>query len=356
METVTEAVTERPAGMEDDLHFLTDWEVLQDHTRTRRARIASVLVHVGLVVLLFSLPNSVTAPVKEAITRQITPLIEPLTSLTQTAPNRNKVNQEFNVESAPARPRVHIPATPPPAPRTVPAAPLRKLAPPPAHKAAPTPAPALPDAPKVDAAQQVPQVNMPQVAQAAPPPPPQIQQQEKPKLAFETPAPATAGPGTGKLARPDASVQGAIASMTHGGASGGLVVGDPGAISPGISGGLNLPPMPGKPGASLELLSNPSGVDFRPYLIQVLAAVKLNWFNVWPQSARMGRQGRVAIQFAIDRKGLVPKLVIASGSGTDALDKAAVAGISASQPLPQFPTGFTGDQVRLQLNFVYNMR
>jgi protein TonB len=98
------------------------------------------------------------------------------------------------------------------------------------------------------------------------------------------------------------------------------------------------------------------GADFRPYLIQVLAKVKLYWFNVWPQSARMGRQGRVVLQFSIDRKGFVPKLVIASGSGTDALDRGAVAGVSGAQPFPQFPTGFNGDQIRLQLNFVYNMR
>ena len=91
--------------------------------------------------------------------------------------------------------------------------------------------------------------------------------------------------------------------MTHGGASGGVVVGDPARSPPSASGGLNLPPMPGKPGASLELLTNSQGVDFRPYLIQVLAKVKLSWFNVWPQSARMGRQGRVTIQFAIDRNG-----------------------------------------------------
>jgi len=351
METVTDSVR-----VEDDLHFLTDWEVLEDRTRTRSARIISVAVHVGVIALWLALPNSVTAPVKQAITRQITPLIEPLTQLTQTAPNRGKVNNEFDVDAAQARPRVKIPAAPPPAPRNAPAPPARKMVPPPEQKAAPAPAPNLPDAPKVDAAQQTAQLNMPPVAQAPAPPPPQIQPQEKPKLAFETPAPATSGQGTGKLARPDASVQGALNSATRGGASGGLVVGDAGAISPGASGGLNLPPMPGKPGASLELLTNQTGVDFRPYLIQVLAKVKLSWFNVWPQSARMGRQGRVVIQFAIDRNGFVPKLVIVSGSGTDALDKAAVAGISAAQSFPQFPTGFTGDQVRLQLNFVYNMR
>ena len=148
----------------------------------------------------------------------------------------------------------------------------------------------------------------------------------------------------------------ALNAVTQGGAGGSIVVGDPGAISPSATGGLNAPPIPGKPGASLELLTNPMGADFRPYLIQVLAKVKLYWFNVWPQSARMGRQGRVVLQFSIDRKGFVPKLVIASGSGADPLDRAAVAAISMSNPFPQLPTEFKGAQVRLQLNFVYNMR
>jgi TonB family protein len=281
-----------------------------------------------------------------AVARQITPLIAPFTDLTQTAPNRGKVNKQFNVESVQPRPRLQVPRT----------APTRKLALPAEKKPVPAPAPNLPDAPKVEVAQQTPQMDLPPVAA----PPPQIQPQEKPpekpKLAFETPIPASSGTGTGKLAKPSTSVQDALNAVTQGGVGGALVVGDPAAISPSATGGLNAPPIPGKPGASLELLSNPLGADFKPYLIQVLAKVKLNWFNVWPQTARMGRQGRVVIQFAIDRHGNVPKLVIPSGSGTESLDRAAIAGISASQPFPQFPTGFTGEQIRLQLNFVYNMR
>jgi TonB family protein len=97
-------------------------------------------------------------------------------------------------------------------------------------------------------------------------------------------------------------------------------------------------------------------VDFRPYLIQILATIKRYWFNVWPESARMGRQGRLAIQIAIARDGNVTKLVIASPSGADPLDKAAVSAISAANPLPQLPAEFKGSEVRLQLNFVYNMR
>jgi TonB family protein len=107
--------------------------------------------------------------------------------------------------------------------------------------------------------------------------------------------------------------------------------------------------------SQLELLSDPQGADFRPYLIQVLQAVRRNWLAVLPESARLGRQGRVTIQFSIARDGNVPKLVIISGSGTDALDRAAVAGISASQVFPPFPGGYKGDRVVLQFNFAYNM-
>jgi TonB family protein len=51
----------------------------------------------------------------------------------------------------------------------------------------------------------------------------------------------------------------------------------------------------------------------------------------------------------------VPKLVIATTSGTEALDRAAVAGISASNPFPPLPDEFKGGQVRLQFTFRYNV-
>ena len=63
----------------------------------------------------------------------------------------------------------------------------------------------------------------------------------------------------------------------------------------------------------------------------------------------------MAIQFSISRDGKVPKLVIAAGSGTEALDRAAVAAISASNPFPPLPGEFKGDRVVLQFNFAYNM-
>ncbi len=154
-------------------------------------------------------------------------------------------------------------------------------------------------------------------------------------------------------ARPDQVTQGAIQQMIRGGGMR-QAVGDGvgGAPSAGI-----LPSGPTNSGSAVELLSDPRGVDFRPYLTQVLAAVRRNWFAVIPESARLGMsRGRTLIQFSVARNGSVPKLVIARSSGTPPLDRAAVAGISASNPFPPLPGEYLGPDIRLQFTFLYNVR
>ena len=155
---------------------------------------------------------------------------------------------------------------------------------------------------------------------------------------------------------PNTSISEMGREIARGRGSGGLVIEDFGPPPGGIEGGLLSPQAPGRIGSSLELLSDPKGVDFRPYLVRILASVKRNWMAVIPESARLGRRGRVAIQFIIALDGSVPKLVIASASGTDALDRAAVAGISASNPFPPLPADFKGGDIRLQFVFLYNMQ
>ena len=159
------------------------------------------------------------------------------------------------------------------------------------------------------------------------------------------------------MAIPDTSVSGAIKSLAHEGSQGALTVGDIGEFgTSGMGPGLNVPPSPGRSGSALQLLSDPQGVDFRPYLIKVLADVRRNWFAVYPESAKLGARGKVEIQFAISKDGKIPKLVIVLPSGAEALDRAAVAGISASNPLPPLPTEYAGSIVRLQFTFLYNMK
>ena len=131
-------------------------------------------------------------------------------------------------------------------------------------------------------------------------------------------------------------------------------VGEGGEGARGLGESANLPKSPNRTSSTLELLSDPECVDMRPYLIKVLAAIRRNWVAVIPESARFGRPGRVAIQIAISRSGNVDKLVIAMPSGAESLDRAAVAGISASNPLPPLPPEFKGGSIRLQFNFSYN--
>jgi TonB family protein len=342
METVAHSASESEA----EPRLLLDWE--RDRSRTREAGLLSIGAHVLAVAALILMPRSVMMPLHRLIP-QVTPLIEPPTELTQKEPNKGKITKEITADALQPRPRIQIPPSPPSTSR--PAA-VRNAPPP-----APPPAP-MPEPPKIDAGMAQPPHGLPegpQMAQAAPPP--QIQEQEKPKLAFETPTAPPPSNGRGKIPVPDTSVSGALRTIARGGAQGGLVVGDDiGEPGPGgIGSGMNLPPSPGRAGSALQLLSDPLGVDFRPYLIKVLANVRRNWFAVMPESAKLGRRGKVEIQFAISRSGSVPKLVIVMPSGAEALDRAAVAGISASNPFPPLPAEYSGEVIRLQFTFLYNM-
>jgi TonB family protein len=317
----------------EDLRLLLTWETDADRLRTRRAGSVSIVVHVVAIVALLLVPRQVFQMKEEP--RRVTPLIAPPVELTQTAPNRAKLSKEFNVESVQPRPAIHVP-------RSAPAFTQPKPSSPPSQ-----PAP-LPEPPKIE--QETGGPKLPVAAAQAPPPPPQIKTDE-PKLAFETPGGGSPvkNQGLGRIAAPSASVSEAMQSLARGGGGGGVVVGDAG-----VGDDVNLLPAPGRQASNLELLSDPMGVDFHPYLLQLLATVRRNWFAVMPESAKLGRRGRVAVQFAIAKDGTVTKVVFGTQSGADALDRAAVASISMSNPFPPLPSEFRGNVIRLQFTFMYN--
>ncbi len=97
------------------------------------------------------------------------------------------------------------------------------------------------------------------------------------------------------------------------------------------------------------------GVDFGPYLARLVYVVRRNWYAVIPESARLGERGRVAIIFEIVKDGTVPQLRVVASSGSEPLDRAALAGIHASTPFPPLPSEFTGNHLVLQFIFLYNM-
>ncbi len=351
---LNDRVNDAPRDL-DDLNFLREWREPIPRARIAAAAVGAVLYHLAAIAVVVAALNApppnysgdFRIDLRRAVVLYTPPDVirkPPVPKeLTQRDPNRGKITNDLDVRSAAP------PAPAPQAPR------FRAPAP------APVPTPAVPapiEPPKIDAAvvPPPPAASPGNLPQAAPPP------VEKPKLAFE---PVGAG---GSSPHPNANpnvklppiantiadvlrTQAAPANLPPAAPAGGIMIGDMDDIT-----SLASPdaPSPGPARSNLQLLSDPAGVDFKPYLVQVLAAVRTNWLSVIPQSARMGRRGRVLIQFIINRRGGVPKLVIAESSGTIAFDRAAVAGISASYPFPPLPNTFKGEEIRLQLAFTYN--
>jgi TonB family protein len=332
-------VVDRAHSSEIPLNLLLDLREPDFRRRVTRAAIGSVLAHLAIVPLLLSMlgapPRQTEIVIAPDVRRSVSLVAPPPKEYepTQTAPNKGKVTRELDVRSS-------LEATPTNAPRVQPSAPS------PGRAATPQPAPAAPPVQIAEA----PRPEPPRVEPSAPPPapvtgsvpdavPPATKQ--KPKLAFESvesnsvPKPNPLGSTITQL--PKNPVEEAMKSAARKDGGGGVTLGAQGGFS-----------------AAPQLLSDPKGVDFRPYLIQVVTAVRRNWFAVMPESARMGRRGTVLIQFIIDKRGGVPKLVIADSSGIEAFDRAAVAGVSASTPFLPLPAEYKGDQIRLQLAFTYN--
>jgi len=106
----------------------------------------------------------------------------------------------------------------------------------------------------------------------------------------------------------------------------------------------------------LDILSDTMGVDFGPYLARVLHDVKMNWYNLIPESARapIMKKGKVSIEFAILKDGSIAGMRLVSTSGDVALDRGAWGGITDSIPFPPLPTEFGGQYLALRFHFFYN--
>jgi TonB family protein len=343
-------------GEESGPNFLLDWHESDDSRRYWRAGIGTLVVHAAIFALVIALASLSGPPPRQGTEivpdfRQAVRLVLP-SDLTQKEPNKNKVAKELSVEDLKPRPpsRERLPA--PPAVRAF--KPPNPLPPAPRQSSV---APRIAEPPKIETpvtAQNAPPALPAMAGTPKAPPPPQIQPVEQPKLAFETPG--QNGPsenkGQAKLNPPKTDVQDVVRDLARGGQGSSNALGD--LERPPDLPSAQRPTLPGQTGVSPELLSDPMGADFKPYLMQILALVRKNWFAVIPESARLGNRGVVQLMFTIDRNGQVPKLVIATPSGSEALDKAAVAGVSASVPFPPLPSDFKGQQIRLQFAFRYN--
>ncbi len=104
------------------------------------------------------------------------------------------------------------------------------------------------------------------------------------------------------------------------------------------------------------ILSDTRGYDFGPYMNQVVNRVRVNWYSLIPEIARLGRKGRVVIIFTITENGTIQDIRLVANSGTEPLDRAALGAITASNPFGKLPPNFDGDHIVLQFTFLYNIR
>ena len=107
-----------------------------------------------------------------------------------------------------------------------------------------------------------------------------------------------------------------------------------------------------------EILTDTMGVDFGPYLTRVVQVVKANWYNLMPPSVYppILKQGKLAIEFVIQKDGKVSNMTLHTSSGDVPLDRAAWASITASTPFPPLPKEFPGQILGLRFYYFYNLQ
>lgn len=324
-----------------DANLLVTPEAKRDLRSDTIVRVASVIIHIALVIFLIASPKLFPPHV---------PTQEEMELARNELKNWVYLPPEVS-QPRPPSPKVHIdPGI------------LRKLAPPvekspyvapapeqPAIKPVPAkPAPELPSAP-------TPQIPVRPAPQTQQPPVPAQSQLEpvKPnipqagKYKFNVPSTnqslqdqlkqAIQNRGNGQVYAPPRP------------SGGGLPRGQ-GAPGRGPGGG------PGMQGG-VSILTPTNGVDFNPYIQRLIAIVYRNWYAVMPESAWMGDQGVVYITFHINPDGsmTVTDPVLERTSGKEPLDAAAMSAIRTSSPFPPLPREFKGPNLGLRFVFFYNL-
>ena len=94
---------------------------------------------------------------------------------------------------------------------------------------------------------------------------------------------------------------------------------------------------------------------YMSYLAQVKSGVAKNW--VFPPEARDRRQsGQVRVVFTVDRQGNLVKIKVEQSSGSEILDRAALAAIEKAAPFAPFPEHINLELLNIKANFDYRIK
>ena len=335
------AIQDLPDVLEPDVLTTGEVNLMTKPVEDRRdemwntvARAASIAFHFVVILLILLAPKIFPyhPPTDAEIARNITDLYIP-----------SDLNR-YNTTPSPPQPKAPVMKVDPRL--------LRKLAPPRPVQAAP--APPAPELPK-----ETPAAPKPAPSPAAPLSQPHPA--ESPVLKPQTPPPVETPSLVLPKFSPGRALQENMQEAMKGSGSETTTSGGP--IGRGSSGGLGGYPGGGSGGGqgfagnAVTILTPTEGVDFSTYIARVLASVKRNWYSVMPESARLGDQGKVVLQFRIMRNGIVPEgePVMMGSSGKEPLDRAANSSIRASTPFEPLPSAFSGPYIELRFIFLYNI-
>ncbi|MFL6303416.1 MAG: TonB family protein [Candidatus Sulfotelmatobacter sp.] len=310
---------------------------LQDdlaRSRRREAAWISIVGHLVLFILLWNLPLiEKTIGIHRAVVIPINPMQDKNVTFLPLPPDLQKPTRKPNTNVMSDKDRIAMSRHPQLDPNE-----LRKiLTPPPGAPGAPGPRSAQPAAPPQPAPSQAP----PQQTQQATTRP-QIQSNQTAQLQ----TPARPNNNFSKFAAPMTAGQ-AIQQATQAAAT------NHGGGGQGGDFGLGTGQR-GRQLGQLDILSDTQGVDFGPYLQRILQVVRQNWEVGIPESAKMGKKGKLAIEFAITKDGKVADMRLVASSGDAALDRPAWGSITLSDPFPPLPTEFRGPYLALRFRYYYN--
>lgn len=103
----------------------------------------------------------------------------------------------------------------------------------------------------------------------------------------------------------------------------------------------------------VEVLTDTRGVDFGPYIRQVLQLESKAWHKLLAQDTGVAPtgQGWTLIRLTIAPDGTINAMHLDDSSHQPALDRAAWSSITSGGKLPPLPKGFNGPNLELRLRF-----
>jgi len=315
-------------------------------SRMREAFWISLIVHLVLVILLVNVDKLLPRRAFSLVTQADLMKNRELTYL-ELPPDVQKITRPPNTNVMSDKNRIATSRKP-----TLDRNQLRKIldsarpgSPGPGGLRAPKSAPSPPQQPSQNTSQ-VAQHDQPQEQQRGEVPEQKSEQQQTAKL---QPPPAGGAPphpfGAGVSAGTAIEQAAKAAAASRGGYGGS--VGDY---------GTGIPRPNSSIASDLDIMSDTMGVDFGPYLSRVLHDVRVNWYNLIPEVARapLMKKGKVSLEFAILKDGHVAGMRLVYPSGDVSLDRAAMGGITGSNPFPPLPNEFRGQYLALRFHFYYN--